>query len=109
MDKAVKVFFNRRFALQLTIPFKEINLEILFPSTAMPLMSATANTYHRNSLEQFLDERRLSNFHFLLPFLSGLGFNSSHLSKGEAMLTEDNSRHRIRQTQPLKYMFQYKR
>ena len=46
-----------------------------------PLNNACSeNTYQRNSLDEFLDERRLSNFHFLLPFLSGLGFSSSHLS-----------------------------
>ena len=46
-------------------------------------------TYHRNSLDEFFDERRLSIFHFLLPFLSGFGFSSSHLSNGEPMLTID--------------------
>lgn len=52
-------------------------------------MPAQDNTYHRNSLDEFLEERRLSIFHFLLPFLSGLGFSSSHLSSGEPMVTGD--------------------
>ena len=47
-----------------------------------------ADTYHRNSLDEFLDERRLSVFHFRLPFRSG--FSSSHLSSGEPMVTGDS-------------------
>lgn len=50
------------------------------------------STYHRNSLEEFLEERRLSSFHFLLPFLSQLRFSSSHLSSGEPMLTGDTEK-----------------
>lgn len=50
-------------------------------------MPVQANTYHRNSLEEFLEERRLSSFHFLLPFLSGLMLSSSHLSNGEPIVT----------------------
>lgn len=46
-----------------------------------------ASTHQRNSLEEFLEERRLSSFHFLLPFFSGLMFNSSHLSRVEQMVT----------------------
>lgn len=48
-----------------------------------------ASTHQRNSLEEFLEERRLSSFHFLLPFFSGLMFNSSHLSRVEQMVTVD--------------------
>lgn len=51
-----------------------------------PHICAHDSAYHRNSLEEFFDERRLSSFHFLFPFLSGLGFNSSHLSNGESMI-----------------------
>lgn len=58
------------------------------------LLSSQSNievrTYHRNSLDEFLEERRLSSFHFLLPFLSGLGFNSSHLSS-EPIVTGDSN------------------
>lgn len=46
-----------------------------------PIIAGQDNTYHRNSLEEFFEERLLSIFHFRLPFLSG--FSSSHLSKGE--------------------------
>lgn len=46
-------------------------------------------THQRNSLEEFLEERRLSSFHFLLPFLSGLMFSSSHLSRVEQIVTDD--------------------
>lgn len=52
------------------------------------LTSPDENTYHRNSFEEFLDERRLSNFHFLFP----LGFSSSHLSSVDVMFTGDESR-----------------
>ena len=54
-------------------------------------MSHLINTYHRNSLDEFFEERRLSNFHFLLPFLSELEFSSSHLSSGEPMFTGDSN------------------
>lgn len=47
------------------------------------------STHQRNSSEEFLEERRLSSFHFLLPFFSGLMFNSSHLSRVEQMVTDD--------------------
>lgn len=59
----------------------------LIQNISKPLMPGEDNTYHRNSLDEFLDDRRLSNFHFLLPFLSGFGFSSSHLSNGEPMVT----------------------
>lgn len=59
-------------------------------TVAFPSMPGQHNTYHRNSLEEFFEERLLSIFHFLLPFLSG--FSSSHLSNGEPMVTGDNDK-----------------
>ena len=82
----------------------------LIQNAAMQLMPDEDNTYHRNSLDEFLDERRLSNFHFLLPFLSGLGFNSSHLSSGEPMVTGDRNKiitnHKIPKQTKLRNVFQ---
>lgn len=52
----------------------------------------STSTYQRNSLDEFLEERRLSSFHFLLPFLSEFEFNSSHLSNDEPMVTDDSSK-----------------
>lgn len=64
-----------------------------FPLYALLLFSSSESncqvTHHRNSLEEFLEERLLSSFHFLLPFLSVLRLSSSHLSRGEPMLTVD--------------------
>jgi len=61
---------------------------------AMTLISDQNNTkswtYHKSSLDEFFEERRLSNFHFLLPFLSGLGLSSSHLSN-EPMVAGGNN------------------
>lgn len=65
---------------------------VLIQNPNLLLMPGEDNTYHRNSVDEFLDERRLSNIHFLLPFLSGLGFNSSHLSSGEPMVTGDSNK-----------------
>lgn len=66
--------------------FKETGL---IQNAVIPSLRGQDDTYHRNSLDEFLEERRLSSFHFLLPFLSGLGFSSSHLSSGEPMVTGD--------------------
>lgn len=71
----------------------------------MSLLSSQSNTevrtYHRNSLEEFLEERRLSSFHFLLAFLSGLGFNSSHLSS-EPIVTGDSNNKKPNECKRLK-------
>lgn len=50
-----------------------------------------AATYHTNSPE-FFDERLLSSFHFLLPFRSGCGLSSSHLSNEDGTATVNKMR-----------------
>lgn len=67
-------------------------LAVLAQDVNSELMPGQDSTYHRNSLDEFLEERRLSSFHFLLPFLSGLMFSSSHLSNGEPTVTGESNK-----------------